>query len=444
MKTSARTYGLWAAVLLAPALAASAAQTTTYQVDMSVQMALGNFNPGNGDTVFVSGNFSAPDWQYTLGDGSTNYILSPSGGNTNIYVGTFNDDIAVGSYENHQFVINPGGNFTGLQWESGAGNRYFQVASGATNLAVVYWNNVTNASSLVVTPVTFRVNLGVQMALGKFNPSSDLAFVAGDWNWSSTASPLTQSLADTNVWEGTFNLTNLVGTTINFKFIMNTFSYGVVWEANGVGPGGANNRQFAFPNTATNLPVEFFNNVTSATTIVVAPVTFEVNMIVENALGNFTPGVDTVTVAGDAINNWDGTVSVLSQSLTNVNVYKGTFSVTNASGGTVNYKYTMNGGVTWENNNVGPGGGQNRQFVMPTTATNLPAVDFNNFADLGTLSVSNSAAGQATVTWTGGTRITLQDATVLGAGWLDVPNTLGSNSVTLSTSGTKFFRLKGP
>jgi hypothetical protein len=444
MKTSAKTYGLWAALLLAPALAASAAQTTTYQVDMSVQMALGNFNPGNGDTVFVSGNFSTPDWRYTLADGSTNYILTPDISNTNIYVGTFNDDILVGNFENHQFVINPGGNFTALQWESAVGNRFFQVASGATNLSAVYWNDVSNANLLVVSAVTFRVNLGVQRALGNFDPANDLAFVAGDWNWSATASQLTQSLADTNVWEGTFNLTNLVGTTVNFKFIMNTFAYGVVWEANGVGPGGANNRQFAFPSTATNLPVEFFNNITSATSIVVAPVTFEVNMIVEDALGNFSPGVDTVSVAGDALNNWDATVWQLSQTLTNTEVYKGTFNVTNLSGGTVNYKYTINSGNLWEDNNVGPGGGQNRQFAMPTSATNLPPDNFNNLANLGTLSISNSAPGQVTFYWMGGTRIALQQAAPLGAGWTDITNSLGTNSLTLSSSGAKFFRLKGP
>jgi hypothetical protein len=439
-------HALWTAILLASTLAASAAQTTTYQVDMSVQMALGNFNPGNGDTVFVSGNFSNPDWQSTVGDGSTNYILTPSGGNTNIYVGTFNNDVAVGTWENHQFVINPGGNFSALQWESGlGGNRFFQVIPGATNLAAVYWNNVTNANLLVVTQVTFRLNLSVQMALGKFNPgNSDMAFVAGDWNWSATASPLTQSMVDTNIWEGTFTLTNIPGTTVNFKYIMNTLNYGVVWEANGVGPGGANNRQFAFPNTATNLPVEFFNNVTSATTIVVAPVTFQVNMIVQDALGNFTPGVDTVTVAGDALNNWDAAVWQLTQSLTNIHLYAGTFNVTNTAGAIANYKFTINGGTIWENNNVGPGGGQNRQFAMPSSATNLPGVDFNNLADLGLLSISNSAPGQVMLRWTGGTRIRVQEAPVLGAGWSNVTNTQGSNSAALNITGKNSFRLIGP
>ena len=328
--------------------------------------------------------------------------------------------------------------------KSGVGNRFFQVLSGATNLAVVYWNNITNANVLVTTQVTFRLNLSVQMALGNFDAANDLAFVAGDWNWSSTASPLSQSLADTNIWEGTFTLTNIPGTTVNFKYIMNTFAHGVVWEANGVGPGGANNRQFAFPSTATNLPVEFFNNVTSATSVVVSPITFLVNMIVENALGNFTPGADTVTVSGDAIDNWDGTIVQLTQSLTNVNVYAGTFNVTNLAGGTVHYKYTINGGSIWEDNNVGPGGAQNREFVMPTTATNLPGVDFNNLADLGLLSISNSAAGQVTINWTGGTRIRVQEAPILGAGWLDVTNTQGSNSATVNISGKNNFRLIGP
>ncbi len=116
-----------------------AANQVTYQVDMRVQRALGNFNPANGDTAIVSGTFSTTDW-------TTTSVLSPSAGDSNIYTGTFNNNVTTGNWENHKFIINPGGNSSAAQliWESGD-NRYFQVTAGNQTLPVVYFDNVTNA-----------------------------------------------------------------------------------------------------------------------------------------------------------------------------------------------------------------------------------------------------------------------------------------------------------
>jgi hypothetical protein len=346
--------------------------------------------------------------------------------------------MAVSSFENHKFVINPGGTFSALMWES-IGNRFFQVPTGATNLAVVFFNDVSNVTSSATIPVTFQVNLGVQMQLGNFDPATDFAFVAGDAlnNWSQTASMLTQSLVDTNIWEGTFEITDTVGATANYKFIMNTFVGGVTWENNGVGPNGAQNRQFVFPDAATNLPSVYFNNISNANSLAVAPITFTVNMIVQNALGFFTPGLDGVFVAGDAINNWAAAASPLTQSLADPNVYSGTFSVTNVAGGLVSYKFELNSGVTWESIN-------NRQFAMPTVAGNLPTSYWNDVANLGTLTISNSGGGQATLSWTGGARTRLQSSSNLSAGWTDVPNTQGSNSASVNITGHNSYRVIGP
>jgi len=72
---------------------------------------------------------------------------------------------------------------------------------------------------------------------------------------------------------------------------------------------------------------------------VVIPVTFRVNMAVQDAYGNFTPGVEAVTVAGDiSLNNWDAAASPLTQSPTNPEIYEGTHNVTNLPGTVVSYK----------------------------------------------------------------------------------------------------------
>lgn len=135
--------GFMAGWLAGMALTASAVQVT-YQVDLGTQIALGNFRPGT-DTIFVSGTFSSPTWKSTASDGSTSYLLAPVAGNTNLYTGTFNIVNSAGSTESHKFVINPGGSFSALNWESPVstlgGNRTFKVPGVATNLPVVSFND---------------------------------------------------------------------------------------------------------------------------------------------------------------------------------------------------------------------------------------------------------------------------------------------------------------
>lgn len=117
------------------------ANQVTYQVDMSLQQSLGNFNPAAGDTVLVSGTFTAVNW-------TTTNTLTASLADSNLYTGTFNNVVLAGSYENHKFIINPGGNSPAgqLNWESGD-NRFFQVTTADQTLPVVYFNDVTNAPS---------------------------------------------------------------------------------------------------------------------------------------------------------------------------------------------------------------------------------------------------------------------------------------------------------
>jgi len=408
---------------------------------MGVQIALGNFHPGSGDVVRVGGTFTTTDWN------DLSFVLAPSLGDSNIYTGTFDGDQAAGQFENHKFIIDVGGTQTTLNWES-IGNRFFQIPSTATNLPVVYFNDVTNANSLIATQITFQVDMRVQMSKGNFNPGSDAVYVAGDAsinNWTVGASVLTPSGGDTNIYVGTFTVTNTVGATVNYKFIMNTVS-GTVWESDGVGPGGAQNRQFTFPNSATTLPVVYFNNISPSNTFIVEPITFEVNMAVQAALGLFDIGNDSVSVAGDSINGWGPAQSFLSQSSSNQYLYVGTFDVTNVVGATVNYKFTRNGGAAWENNNVGPGGGQNRQLMFTNAPVDAGQVFFNNISTLGTLAVTNVSGNHLTLAWAGAPAIRLQSATSLSSGsWADVDNTLGNSTVTVTNdTPTRYFRLIGP
>jgi len=447
LKTLAPVTGC-AIIFVLSALAASAAIQVTYHVNMSVQRQLGNFSPANGDTVFVSGDFATTNgaWLQTATDGSTNYILTAGAGvNSNIYSGTFTTTNQTGTTENYQFVINPGGNFAGtLIWEPnviGGPNRNFPVPAVDTNLPVVFFNDVTNATQLVTTPVTFAVNMSVQTTMGTFDRVNDLVLVAGDFN-GFTANAGTQLFDNgNNIWTNTCLVTNTIGASENYKFLFLPFSGTPpsVWEVDGLGPNGAMNRQFVLPAQATNIPVAYFNNVTNPPSY--ASVTFSVNMAVQHARGTFNPGADSISVAGNPLNNWTTGVFVLTNSIANPDLYVGTFNVTNV-GSSTSFKYVDN------NTGIGNGGWEtiaNRTTMVPASGTNLPVVYWNNTANLGWLSISN-VAGTASIQWTGGPNIRLQTSSNLAnsGGWSTVPNTQGSNSATINISGQQIFRLNGP
>ncbi len=142
------------------------ANQVTYQVNMEVQRALGNFNPAAGDTVVVSGTFSATDW-------ATTSTLAASVTDSNIYTGTFNNNVTAGSTENHKFIINPGGNSPANQlvWES-RDNRSFQVTAGNQTLPLVYFNDLTNAP----TPSTNNFIAGADFSLLPFFESNGVTY----------------------------------------------------------------------------------------------------------------------------------------------------------------------------------------------------------------------------------------------------------------------------
>jgi hypothetical protein len=411
-------------LLLGTVLAASAVEVT-FQVNMGVQTAMGNFIPAT-DQVFLAGD-AINSWSTTASQ------LTPSTTNADVWVGTFDVPGAAGTTVNYKYLISPASG-SGLVWEGnvgagGAQNRSFALAASPETLAVVYFNNLSNAT-LAHPPVTFQVNMGVQIAQGTFDPASGTVVVAGDAinNWSTSVSPLVQSLTDSNLWVGTFNVTNPPDSTVAYKFIMNG-----TWES-------IANRTFVLSNAAQVLPVAYFNNVTNLA--VPIPLQMQVNMAVQVARGNFDPSTGVVEVRGtfnaDTGGNWLGGF-VLTNSTTAPYLYGGTWVDTNdAPGSVVQYQFVLNNGATWETTG-------NRLYTLTNAnQQDFPVAFFNNVNTLGPLSLGSITGGQATISWTAGPAVRLQKATSLGT-WQDVASTLGQStaSVTVGT-GQAFFRLIGP
>src|ERR1039457_1674641 len=330
MKNIKQKLGL-AAAWLAGSLAVASADPVVFNVNMSVQSALGNFNAGNGDGVRVLG---------LNGDWTTGITLVPSAANADIYTVTNSLPVS-GAWPNYKFVITP--TSSPWIWESpasfGGGNRYFPVPAGGTNLPVVYFSDNTNLPTYTVQ-VTFQVDMQIAIQQGKFTIGSDYVDAFGSYdNWGHTGVLLT-NVPGTSNYVGTLTTTALAtNTDTAYKFAIN--GYGGTWEGN-VGPtNDVGNRHFTLTNTVQTLPLVYWNNVTSANFSFA--VGFPVNMITEDAMGVFTPGSDTVFVNGDW-SSFSGSDAQLTQ-VGSSDLYTGAVVVALSPGTTVNYKYTIDGGL---------------------------------------------------------------------------------------------------
>ena len=355
MKINLNRCGMWVGLglLLASPIMISAVPIT-FRVNLQVQTALGNFNPDT-DTVVAAGTFD--NWS------TSELMLTNSPANTTVYAGTYDDTTdTIGGTVQYKFIIQSAAN--GTVWE-GIDNRTATLAGSDQTLPIVYFNNLTNASSGV--PITFQVDMAAQIALGNFDPASDTVIAAGTFdNWSTSAFQLSPSPTAPSVYAGTFiDKNDAPGNVVQYKFIIN----GSNWES-------INNRTVTLASSKQTLPVVYFNNVTNSgvTTI---PVTYQVNLAVQTALGNFNPVTDTVIAAG-TFNNWSTSAFQLTNSPAAPNIYSGTFNdTTDAPGTPVQYKFIINGS-NWES--IG-----NRMFTLASTSQALPLVYFNDAGSLGSL-----------------------------------------------------------
>jgi hypothetical protein len=267
----------------------------TFQVNMESQQEIGNFDPA-AHTVEARGAFD--NW----GVGIT---LLPSETDTNIYRGTANVTGSAGAVLEYKFVINKAGTLTyeGNVGPGGPfGNRAFALGAPPEQvLPVVYFNNFTNNAGAI--PVTFRVNMGVQVARGLFDPVSGTVNLAGPFNnWSTTATVLTNSPTDRYVYVGTVEITGVSpGGNVPFKFVAN----GATWES-------GNDRTFVLANSAQTLPIAFFDRLPDLgrLTITHDPTAFDVQITLTWTGG---PGV-RVQSATNLPGPWDDVPNTLGAS----------------------------------------------------------------------------------------------------------------------------------
>ena len=182
--------------------------------------------------------------------------------------------------------------------------------------------------------VEFRVDMGVQVYKGLFNPATDTVKIAGNFNdWNNGADVLTDLDGDTIY---TITKTFTIGDTLVFKFIKGTDG----WELDP-------NREYVV--TAGNMAYsDYFDRddlyrLTSPVQII-----FACEMEYEIVSGYFNPATDTLSLRGN-FNGWsDQWVMIPTAEPT---VYAITKTFITYAGEVFNYKfaYKTNSDTIWEN-----------------------------------------------------------------------------------------------
>jgi len=228
----------------------------TFQVDMSQQIALGNFTNGT-SVVEVQGNFNS----WTSGAGvltldSTIQRTNQFGLVTsNVYTGTFSSSAAANAAMDFKYVIQPG-HYEGVSAANGdnGGNRFF-VESVPLVLPVVDYSDAPYAP---LAQVTFSVDMSaVLISDPAFNPTT--VVMDGDFNsWSSDVHMTNDPTAsNTNIYSTTLTIGE--GSGVNYQFRYQN-SGGTVYDHPASNPGG--NRFYKVPvATPDNVATVFFNDI---------------------------------------------------------------------------------------------------------------------------------------------------------------------------------------
>ncbi len=253
----------------------------TFQVDMSVQAAMGNFDPAT-HTVSIPGAFNG--W-----DTGADMLSDPDG--DLVYSVTLTLDPNM-TYEYKYFAMG--------QWES-VDNRSVTTGESDMVLDPVYFNDVDE----IITgdaSVTFEVDMRLPMRQGTMNPGQQV-FVAGSFNgWSTSTDEMTDNDGDSTYTVTVENLQS--GEELQFKYVYYKADGSVEWE-------GIDNRHFTPEPGDTNYFFAFWNDIDPDVTFADGDITFNVDMSVMSEIGIFDNAQDSMMVRG-SFNGW-GDQDVMNQ-----------------------------------------------------------------------------------------------------------------------------------
>lgn len=435
----------------------SVAVPVTFRVDMSVKAGEGVFDPLV-DTVDVRGTFN--NW-------SAGTPLEDADGDL-VYEGTA--EMMGGNIE-YKFVYVQAGVD---QWES-RGNRSATV-TGATALPKVYFDDDAVISIEIQTELKFEVDLNVQAAAGKFDPSLDQVWVRGNkvgWDAPPSGYQLTEDPARPGIYVGVLEndlfdpaFKMLTGERFEYKYtIYKTETFETIWEDGG-------NKAVVFdgsePDTNANGKLEksvgltFFNGISFNDALKLETVVvFQVDM---NAAARtdgtpFDPLNEQVYLNGSFVPWWDWGAppwdyqlhddGLAGDAIAGDGIYTLEWTFPKGTARKLVYKY----GIQGLDNEAAREDNHERfinidgRFVLPLDT--FGAMVKEAAPTLGPISIALApgvADRRVTLTWTGGPDIRVQRSAGPAAPvWTDVPDTTGVSTITLPAgSGVECYRLARP
>ena len=185
--------------------------------------------------------------------------------------------------------------------------------------------------------VTFRVNLGVKIAEGFFDPTIDQVVARGSFNGWPGSGGLELADPDGNaVYEGSVDLADsLIGQTVLYKFVI--LKGGIAtWETDP-------NRSFVISAGGITLPEVDFDRDSVVSVLVNIRLRLEVDLNVQSATGRFDPAAHSVYARGNRF-GWGSPPQglQLTEDPERPGVYIGEYPAEAfLTGSTIEYKYTI-------------------------------------------------------------------------------------------------------
>lgn len=252
-------------------------------------------------------------------------------------------------------------------------------ALSTTSQSIANWGDafVTSASSnrsyTLITPpaptndVFFEVNMTVPIneatITSGFLPGTDKVYVRGNFNaWPAIPAAQYELLsAGGNVYTNTVKIVGNAGTPISYKYFIDLNSQEEVRVLD------CNNPVRSATLNGTNLTTALAYWADRSGSDPTNSVTFQCDMTVEIAAGNFLPGTDTLYARGN-FNNFSANVPMSSLAPPNTNIYVGTAGLTNwPIGACIKYKFQHDHPAA---QNSGYENGGDRTFTLTGTQTN--------------------------------------------------------------------------
>lgn len=430
--------------------------TITYRVDLTEQVRLGNFLPG--DDIRVTG---APAAITSWGAGvvMTN-DPALSGDASNIFSAVVVVPGTPGTLGGEfKFRMNSG-------WEETAigNNRNFTILGGDQVLPVYYYfdqplGDVTNAN------VMFQVDMSPQVISGGFTNGASAVTVSGLFNGWSAGTPMTNDPAlsgtASNVYSCWITVANPAGTVpATTVGLPNRYKFRADggWESAAIyGVGNNKDRQVIYTGGDQILPLVTYNDASLCdVTLHPTDVTFVLhlpNARLDNNGIPFDKVNDKVYINGAFLSwpTWNNTLPELTNNPVGSDYYEITLPIQSGDR-RLQYKFGIDGPGHGGLDNENPTYSDHVKYIRNNNNSfTLPVTEFGNLylstlvePVFGNLLAGAAVGGNSLITWLGGPCVTLQSRATLNAGpWIDYPATSSSGSTNWPTTGDqRYFRLQ--